>query len=277
MLSVDTHPPFRPPLSDWTGCYFFFCFFYFFFFFFFFFCGSYDFGFRSVWEGPFSSAVLLVPEIIRYFRSTLPIYVYNHCLYPPARHPIISQSAPLPSACIIGSCLHAYVSISRAGHTRRIETDGRYDNSTPWWPLPRWVVTGHCIYHVHFVRSHWLTAVLPNLSSRAKCSSLIGLIRPSGISYSDFGTPGRGTGYGFSLEVLEARSGTLRQIADATLFSELKAARKKHMETASVLTKSEHPCEHHFDMCSSITPWAEVTIAITTPCSLPQSSGRLSQ
>ena len=46
----------------------------------------------------------------------------------------------------------------------------------------------------------------------------------------------------------------LRQVSDATLLSEPKAARKKNMEAASMLKKSEHPYEHHFDMCSSIPP-----------------------
>ena len=55
---------------------------------------------------------------------------------------------------------------------------------------------------------------------------------------------------------------SLRQISDAALVGEPKAVRKKHLEVASALTKSEDAFyEHQFDTSSSIKPKPETTIA----------------
>ena len=54
--------------------------------------------------------------------------------------------------------------------------------------------------------------------------------------------------------------------SDAVLPGEPKAARKKHLEAASVVIKSEDAShEHQFDMLSSTNPRPETTIAATTP------------
>ena len=84
-----------------------------------------------------------------YYTSDLPLLcIFTESVSKPSSIPVSSQLLYFHLQLASWLCLQAQVSISRAGQTRRTETAGWYDNSTHFCP---------------------------------RASSIIGLIRPSGI------------------------------------------------------------------------------------------------